>query len=176
MEFVIIWIISVLFIWIIWIYNTIIKYKNYVDNAYRLIDVNLQKRSDLIPNLVKTVQAYKDFEKEVLEDITKLRSQVVNQNTIDKNRQEKEQCIWTDLKKIFAVSEDYPNLKSNENFLKLQKEISRVEENLAAAREIYNSNLKILNTTMQIFPYNLVAQRMKIPEYEYFEANVTSQD
>lgn len=176
MEFIIVWIIFIAFIWVVWIYNTVIKYKNYVENAYRLIDVNLQKRADLIPNLVKTVKAYKDFEKEVLEDITELRNQVTNQHTIDKKRQDKEQCIWTDLKKIFAVSEDYPDLKSNENFLKLQKEISRIEENLAAAREIYNSNLKILNTTMQIFPYNIIAKRINIPKYDYFEANVTSKD
>ncbi len=166
-------IIIVLIIIIVFLYNTIIKYKNYVENAFYLIDVNLQKRADLIPKLVELVKAYKNFEKELLEEITEARSFVKNKKKdIWKERQKSEEVIWSDLKEIFARAEDYPDLKSNENFLKLQKEISRTEENLAAAREIYNSNLKILNTTKQTIPYNFIARFMNIPNYNYFNVKL----
>ncbi len=167
-------IIAVFIWWYIIIYNKIIKYKNYVENAHKLIDVNLQKRADLIPNLVEVVKTYKNFEKNLLNELTKLRSCVKEENNINKQRQEEEKQIWKDLQEVFAVAEDYPDLKSSENFIELQKEISRIEENLASAREIYNSNLKILNTTVQSFPYNIVASNMNLPDYTYFEANVES--
>lgn len=158
------------FIFFIYWYNKIISYKNYVENAYRLIDVNLQKRADLIPNLVDIIKVYNKFEKELINEITETRSNILKQkNDLWELRQKNEHIITNDLKKIFAVSENYPDLKANKNFLRLQKEIKRVEENLSWARKIYNSNLNILNTTKQIFPYNIVAWFISLPEYKLFK-------
>lgn len=156
-------------IWIIIIYNKIIKYKNFVENSYRLIDINLQKRADLIPNLVKIINQYQNYEKDVLSELVNTRNFIKKTSSLDNKRQEQEKKLSYNLKNIFANIEKYPDIKANENFLKLQNEISRIEENLSWSKKIYNSNLNILNTTKQTFPYNLIANLINIPEYKYFE-------
>ena len=113
------------------IINKIINYKNYVENSYRLIDINLKKRADLVPNLVKIVNTYKNFENDLFEEIVQIRNNVKSQDKIDKTRQNNEDKLSNDIKTLIARSEDYPDLKSNQNFIKLQKEIKRIEENLA---------------------------------------------
>ncbi|MBS8122486.1 LemA family protein [Candidatus Vampirococcus lugosii] len=154
---------------IIIIYNKIIKYKNFVENSYRLIDINLQKRADLIPNLVKIINQYQNYEKDVLSELVNTRNFIKKTSSLDNKRQEQEKKLSYNLKNIFANIEKYPDIKANENFLKLQNEISRIEENLSGSKKIYNSNLNILNTTKQTFPYNLIANLINIPEYKYFE-------
>ena len=154
------------------LYNSIIASKNRVEEAKSSIDVFLQNRYDLIPNLVETVKKYMKHEKWVLTEVTKLRSSLMKESwKFTKERFEKENQISQALKSIFAVAENYPDLKANQNFIQLQNQWTEIEDNIAASRRAYNASVKDLNNKKQMIPYSLIAWNMNLPNYDYFEAD-----
>lgn len=146
-------------------YNTIIRRKNKAKQAQSGIDVYLNQRFDLIPNLVECVKAYAKHEKEIFESISKLRSEYIQG---DKNIKKAEQ-INNGMNKILAVAEEYPELKSSEQFLNLQKNLSKMESQLQAARRIYNMEVTKYNTYISVVPNNLIADLFRFKEMELFE-------
>lgn len=166
--YIVIWIV---FLIIVLIYNSIIQAKNKVEENISSIDVMFQQRYDLIPNLIEVVKQYTTHEKNILENITKMRWENLQQKYISKEQIEKEnELSWT-LKSIFSLTENYPDLKSNQNFINLQNKWSDIEDNLQAARRWYNSCVNILNDKKQMFPTNIIAMLMNLKDYPLFEAN-----
>lgn len=161
-------IIAIMVIYFIAIYNGFIKLKNSVDEAFSTIDVYLKKRYDMIPNLVATVKGYAAHEKETLEGVVAARNSFATAKTIDE-KIASDNMLEGALTKLFALSEAYPNLKANENFMTLQMEIKEVETDLAQARKYYNGTVKNFNTKCDMFPSNLIAQKMNFKKYPYFE-------
>ncbi len=155
--------------WLIMIYNGLIKMRNRVDEAWSDIDVQLKRRYDLIPNLINTVKGYAAHEKEVFEKVTEARTRAMGAK--DAGEQAKAENMLSDtLKSLFAVAENYPDLKANENFLELQRELTDTEDKIQAARRFYNGNVRDFNTKIQIFPNNLIVGILKFKPYEFFEA------
>ncbi|MEK6982280.1 MAG: LemA family protein [Candidatus Micrarchaeota archaeon] len=163
----------VLFSWAIFyflsVYNGLIELKNNIDKAWSNIDVLLKQRYDLIPNLVETIKGYKKYEKETLETITKYRTQLVSGNL--SSRATADNMITSALKSIFAVSENYPKLQANENFLHLQQELSRVENQIADRREFYNNSVLLYNTKIHSIPDSIIAGGLSMQDKEYFKAS-----
>ena len=158
----------VLGLWIVKIYNGLIKLKVRTNEAWSDIDVQLKRRYDLIPNLINTVKGYAVHERELFENVTKARANAMNAQ----NPEEKagaENMLTGALKSLFAVSENYPDLKANENFLELQRELSDTENKIQASRRFYNGNVRDLNTRIQIFPDSIIANMLKIGKREFFE-------
>ena len=165
-------IVSVVLLWIIITYNHIIKLKNYSKKAYSGIDVQLKRRTNLVPNLVETVKGYAKHEKKLLEEITKMRTQLIN--AVDEKDVKKvagcDEVMDAKLRTLFAVAENYPKLKANENFLKLQDELVKAEDQIAASRRIYNSNTTDYNTIIQKFPNIIIAKMFSFKEIQLYEA------
>ena len=159
-------IVVVIVLFIIGTFNSLISLKNRVDNAWSQIDVQLKRRYDLIPNLVSTVKGYMKHEKGTLTDITKLRSQLITGNMEQKAKASN--MITDALKTIFAVAENYPDLKASENFKMLQEELSGTESKISYARQFYNDNVMVLNNKIQQFPSNMVANIMNLNQREFF--------
>ena len=159
----------VLFLLVAFLYNSLVRLKNQVKNAYAQIDVQLKRRNDLIPNLVETVKGYMKHEKSVLENITKARSAIMHAKSLDK-KAEASNMISDSLKSLFAVSENYPQLKANENFLQLQEEISGTESKIAYSRQYYNDIVMNYNTKIEVFPNNLFAKILNFTKESSFEA------
>ena len=149
-------------------YNKFIKYRVRSDEAWADIDVQLKRRYDLIPNLVNTVSAYADHEANTLQKVTEARTMAMNAGTVAE-QQQAENMLTGALKSLFAVSESYPDLKANENFLELQRELSDTENKIQAARRFYNAVVKDLNTLVHSFPSNVIAGVFGFTEREYFE-------
>ena len=171
------WIVLIIIFYAIVIYNSIIDTKNTLEEAKSSIDVMLQNRYDLIPNLVETVRWYAKHEKEVFENITKLRTQLIDQSwSMDSNRIQKENMLTEAFKSLFAVAENYPQLKSNKNFLALQNQLTEIEDRIQAARRTYNAAVKELKNKKQMFPYNIIASMMKLPGYPMFEAKIKAKE
>lgn len=169
---IIIIVIVVLIVSVLVIYNSIISAKNNVLETVSSVDVFLKNRYDLIPNLVKIVQWYAKHEKEVFENVTKIRTDLMHMKWIDKNRIEKEWMLASAFKSIFAVAENYPELKASKNFLQLQEQLVEMEDRIQAARRTYNAAVKELKNKKEMFPTNLVAAMMRLEDYEMFEASV----
>lgn len=151
-------------------YNRLVALKNRVDNAWSQIEVQLKRRHDLIPNLVETVQGYMDHERETLEKVTKARQQAVDISSDDLQSQaEAENFLSDTLRSLFAVTEDYPDLKANENFLELQEEITSTENKISFARQHYNDSVMQMNQTRETIPYNFVVGFGDFQQREYFE-------
>lgn len=157
-----------LVVYAIWTYNSLVRLKNQVENAWAQIDVQLKRRNDLIPNLMETVKGYVKHEKEVLTKVTKARTQVMSAQDPDK-KAEASNMLTDSLKSLFAVSENYPNLKANENFLQLQEELSGTENKIAYSRQHYNDMVMRFNTRLQTFPFNIFASAMSFDEKKMFE-------
>lgn len=156
-------------VWVLGIYNSLIKLKNRVDEAWSDIDVQLKRRYDLIPNLINTVKGYATHEKELFEKITQARTAAMGA----KNPAEKEQTenmLSDTLKSLFAVAENYPDLKANQNFLELQRELSDTENKIQASRRFYNGNVRDFNTKIEVFPNNLIVGMLNFTKREFFEA------
>lgn len=168
MNYILIGIAAIIIIYIIVIYNGLISKKNQVDRAWSDIDTHLQKRHDLVPNLINTVKGYMKHEKEVLENITEARSQWMKSETL-KDKEQAETQLSGALKSIFAVSENYPELKANENFKLLQEDLTAIENKLAYARQRYNRTVKAFNTAIQKFPAVIFANILNFEQQEYFE-------
>lgn len=153
----IILIVLVLFV-LLWVitYNSLIKLRNWVEESGSQIDVQLIKRCDLVPNLIETVKGYMNHERETLEAVISARNRIVNSGSREEQLAENETLSQT-LKSIFALSESYPELKANENFLMLQEELSGIENKIAYARQLYNSTVAKYNIKIESIPSNLVA-------------------
>lgn len=154
--------------WLIGVYNGLIKLKNRVDEAWSDISVQLKRRHDLIPNLVRTVKGYAAHEKELFIKVTEARVQAISAKTPGEQA-EAENVLSGTLKSLFAVSENYPELKANQNFLELQRELTDTEDKVQASRRFYNGNVRDFNTKIQVFPNNMVAGMLKFKQYEFFE-------
>ena len=156
-------------LWAILIFNSLVRLKNRVNEAWSDIDVQLKRRYDLIPNLIETVKGYAKQEKEVLENVTEARTRAMGASD-PKDQIEAENMLSGTLKTLFAVSENYPNLKSNENFLELQRELSDTENKIQSSRRFYNGNVRDFNTKIQTFPNNLIAGSLSFSKRDFFEA------
>jgi LemA protein len=165
---VIIGIVAVALGWFIATFNGFIKLVNRVKEAIADINVQLKRRYDLIPNLVETVKGYAAHEREVLEKVTAARTAAMNaQGMAEKTKTEN--ALAGTLKTLFAVSENYPQLKANENFLELQRELTDTEDKIQAARRFYNTNARDINITIDSFPSNIVAKMFNFSKVEFFE-------
>ncbi len=152
------------------LYNGLIKLRNRVDEAWSDIDVQLKRRHDLIPNLVSTVKGYASHEKETFKMVTEARTRAMNAGN-PKEKLESENMLSGALKSLFAVAENYPELKANENFLQLQKDLTDTEDKIQAARRFYNGNVRDFNTKIQVFPNNLIAGMLNFKKYDFFEVD-----
>jgi len=166
-------VVVLLLLYVIVTYNGLVKLRNRIQNAWAQIDVQLRRRYDLIPNLVETVKGYAAHEKGTFEAVTQARANAINaEGPADQARAEN--MISGALKSLFAVSEAYPDLKANQNFLSLQEELSGTEGRISYARQYYNDAVLRLNTKIQSFPSNILAGMFGFKEHEYFEADDTS--
>ncbi|PIN79579.1 hypothetical protein COV16_03525 [Candidatus Woesearchaeota archaeon CG10_big_fil_rev_8_21_14_0_10_34_8] len=161
-------ILAVVVLGIIILYNSLIRLKNQVENSWAQIDVQLKRRFDLIPNLIETVKGYAKHEKELLTDITKARTAFMKAESVG-DKAKAENMLEGTLKSLFAVSENYPQLKANENFLQLQEELSGTENKIAYARQHYNDMVMEFNTKIQAFPNNVFANMLGFKDKEMFE-------
>ncbi len=167
-EIIILIIVLILVIYIIYQYNGLIQLRNRVKNAWSQIDVQLKRRADLIPNLVETVKGYAKHEKTVFENVTKARSSLMNATTVKENA-EANNMLTDSLKSLFAVAENYPELKASENFRQLQAQLSETEDKIAYSRQFYNDTVLMFNNKVQMFPSNILASLFHFTEAEYFE-------
>jgi len=163
-------IVAVVIIALVVMYNGLVQAKNSVKNAWSQIDVQLKRRHDLIPNLVETVKGYMKHERETLESVTKARQQAVDlSNASVADRAKIENFLSQTLKSLFAVSENYPDLKANQNFLGLQEEITTTENRVSFSRQAYNDEVLNLNNKTEMFPTNIIAGMLNFEEAEFFE-------
>lgn len=171
----VIWIIcgiaALLVLWLIMSYNGLVRLRNMAQEAWSGIDVQLKRRSDLVPNLVSTVKGYASHEKETLMKVTEARTAVENAGSDTAARMKAENALTSTLRSLFAVAEAYPDLKANTNFLQLQGELSKLEDELQLSRRYYNASARNLNNAVQQFPGLLIAGPMGFSVMPYFEAD-----
>ncbi len=171
MEFIsqniILLIVGLLLIWVIFVYNALIRTRNRVKESWSDIEVQLKRRYDLIPNLIEAVKGYMAHEKQVFEGVTEARSRAMGAQSKEDKAAAENQLTGT-LKTLFAVSENYPDLKANANFMELQRELSDTENKIQAARRFYNSMVLDMNTRVQTFPTNILAKSFNFKEEEFF--------
>lgn len=155
-------------VWVVFAYNRLVSLRNQVDNAWRQIDVQLKRRHDLIPNLVEAVKGYMQFERDTLTQVVEARAKAVSAPD-QASRMAAENQITAGLGKLLAVMENYPQLKADENVLKLQEELTTTENQLAFARQSYNDVVLELNTRIQSFPSNFIANNFGFHAADYFK-------
>ena len=166
------WIILIVLVlaalWLVGVYNSLVRRRLRVDEAWSDIEVQLKRRYDLIPNLVNTVKGYAKHEDSVFTKVTEARSRAMGaQNPHDKLQAEN--MLAGTLKSLFAVAESYPELKANENFLKLQSDLTDTEDKIQSARRFYNGNVRDFNTALQVFPTNMLAGMLGFTAREFFD-------
>lgn len=157
------------------IYNSLVKLRNRVKNAWSQIDVQLKRRTDLIPNLMETVKGYAAHEKGVLENVTRARANLMNAQTPQENA-EANNVLSGALKSLFAMAENYPDLKASQNFQDMQRQLSETEDKIAYSRQFYNDTVLMYNNKIQMFPSNLVASQFNFLEEEFFEVADTERE
>ncbi len=156
-------------IWAISVYNTLIKMKNNVDEAFSTMDVYMKKRYDLIPNLVETVKGYAKHESETLEKVISARNLAVN-STTPEEQIKNEKNLTSALKTLFnVVVERYPDLKANQNFIDLQNSLKSIESEIASSRKYYNGTVKVYNVKREVFPSNIIASMFKFEKRTLYE-------
>jgi LemA protein len=163
--------IVVVALWAIVQYNALVRLRNLVQEAWRQIDVELQRRHDLIPNLVETVKGYAKHEKGTFEEVTKARAMAATPGSSPAEQAAQENILTQALGKLFAVAEAYPDLKANQNFMQLQQELTNTEDRVAAGRRFYNANVRTINTKIETFPINIIASMFGFTRHEYFETD-----
>ena len=174
--YVILGLIALLAIWAIVTYNSMIKGRNKVEEAWSGIDVQLKRRHDLVPNLVETVKGYAAHESQTLQRVTEARADAMKaDNAAPAERAKAENVLTSALGGIRVVAEQYPNLRAAENFQSLQAQLAEIEDELQASRRIYNSNTQIYNTRIQIFPNSIIAGMGSFTAREFFEIEVESE-
>jgi len=161
--------------YIIGLYNSLSKLKVRIQEAWSQIDVQLKRRVDLIPNLVETVKAYAAHEKEVFENVTKARTALMNAKDA-KSAGDADNMLTGALKSLFAVAEAYPDLKAQEGFVNLQKELSDTEDKVAYSRQFYNSVVRDYNAKLVIFPSNIIAGMFGFKSEDFFEAETAERE
>ena len=166
-------IVAVIILWVVFTYNSFVRLINRAKEAWADIDVQLKRRYDLIPNLVSTVKGYAAHESSVFENVTKARSVAMGAGSIAEKGQA-ENMLTDALKSIFAVAEAYPDLKANQNFLELQRELSDTENKIQAARRFYNVVVRDLNTKVESVPSNVIANVFHFAKMEFFELEGTA--
>lgn len=168
-------ILGVILLWLVAVYNGLIKLRNRVDEAWSDIDVQLKRRYDLIPNLINTVKGYAAHEKELFEKVTEARTRAMGAES-PAEKEQAENMLSGTLKSLFAVAENYPDLKANQNFLELQRELTDTEDKIQAARRFYNGNVRDFNTKIQVFPNNIIAGMLNFTKRDFFEANSSEKE
>lgn len=168
-------VVVVLALGLVAMYNGLITLKNRVDEAWSDIDVQLKRRYDLIPNLVNTVKGYATHEKELFEKVTAARTAAMGAQS-PHDKEEAENMLSGTLKSLFAVSENYPDLKANQNFLELQRELTDTEDKIQASRRFYNGNVRDFNTKLQVFPTNMLANVLRFTAREFFAADESEKE
>lgn len=158
---------AIIGIWLVALFNGLITLRNRVDESWSDIDVQLKRRYDLIPNLVETVKAYAAHERELFEKVAEARSAAMGARTPGEH-DKAENALTGTLKTLFAVAENYPDLKASQNFLQLQDELSDTENKVQAARRFYNGNVRDFNIKIQQFPGNLIAKSLGFAKREFF--------
>ena len=166
---IILGIVVVLIIAVIGVYNSLVQSKIKVDNAWSQMDVQLQRRFDLIPNFVETVKGYMTHEKETFEKIASLRTSWANANSVSE-KADLDNQLSTTLKTIMAVSENYPELKANQNFSELSEELRNTENKISFSRQFYNDTVTMYNTKLQVFPSNIIAGMFNFKARDLFKA------
>ena len=161
--------IGIIIAWAVFSYNNLIRLQNRVKEAWADIEVQLKRRYDLIPNLVESVKGYAKHESGVFEKVTEARARAMGASS-GKEKAGAENMLSGALKSLFAVAENYPQLKANENFGKLQDELSDTENKIQAARRFYNTNTRDLNTSIETFPSNVMARMFNFSKAEFFDA------
>lgn len=176
-PYIVLGVVAVVVVWVIFAYNNFVRLVQRAKEAWADIDVQLKRRYDLIPNLVSTVKGYATHEKETLDQVTQARAKATQVHVDPSNITPEqiaamagaEQSLTQSLGKLLAVAESYPDLKANENFLELQRELSDTENKIQAARRFYNTNVRDLAISLQSFPSNIVGNMFKFKEAQYFE-------
>lgn len=168
--FIFLGLVALVGIWIILLYNGLIKRKLRVDEAWSDITVQLKRRADLIPNLINTVKGYAKHEKDVFENVTKARSALLGANGVEETAKA-ENMMTGALKSLFAVAESYPDLKANENFKALQDELVDTEDKIQASRRFYNANVREFNTKIHVFPNTFFVNMLKFTPFQFFEVD-----
>ncbi len=173
--FILLGLAAVVVIWLIGIFNGLVRLRNAVKNAWSQIDVQLKRRYDLIPNLVETVKGYAQHERGTLEAVIKARQQAINitDNVIDKAKAEN--MLSQTLRSLFAVSENYPDLKANQNFLALQEELISTENKISFSRQFYNDSAMTYNNKTEMFPSNIIAGMFNFKRADFFEIEEAAQ-
>ncbi len=166
---IIVLIIVLIVVAFVWMYNGLVDARNRVKNAWAQIDVQLNRRADLIPNLLETVKGYAAHEKSLFEQVTQARSSLMNANTVAE-KSDANNTLTQSLKSLFAVAENYPDLKANENFLSLQNQLAESEDKISYSRQFYNDAVLMYNNKCQKFPSNLIANLFGFKEEEFFRA------
>jgi len=165
---IVIIVVSLIFLFVLFAYNTLVKWRMRVKEAFSQLDVQLKRRHDLIPNLVETVKGYMKHERELLERITELRSRAMNASNL-KEKGEIEGSLSDNIKKLLILVENYPDLKASENFKILQEEMISTENRIAYARQFFNDTVRHYNTLCQVFPINIIANLFGFKLAEFLE-------
>jgi len=166
--------IGVIALWAVAVYNGLVTLKNRCQEAWSDIDVQLKRRYDLIPNLVEAVKAYAGHEREIFEKVTEARSRAVSAQTVAE-KGAAENALSSTLKTLFAVAENYPDLKASQNFLELQREVRDTEDKVQASRRFYNGNVRDMNTKIESFPASTIAAVFSFKKLEFFEIEEAAQ-
>lgn len=167
--YIVLAIVVVLGLWLMGVFNGLVRLKNRVDEAWSDIEVQLKRRYDLIPNLVSSVQGYAKHEEGVFTKVTEARSSAMQAQTPAQHAQA-EGMLTGALKSLFAVAESYPDLKASDNFLHLQQELTDAEDKISSSRRFYNGNVRDFNTKIQVFPNNMIAGTMGFKKFDFFDA------
>jgi LemA protein len=175
MLWVIIGVVVLIVIFFILTYNRLVRLRNRIEAAWAQIDVQLKRRHDLIPNLIETVKGYAAHERQTLEAVVQARQQAVSATGVE-NQAQAENMLTGALRQLFAVSEAYPNLKANENFLALQEELTGTEGRIAFSRQFYNEQVLAYDNALQTFPTNTIAGMFNFAGKPYFEAEPESRE
>lgn len=162
-------VVGVIVLYFIGTYNALVTLKARIQEALSGIDVQLKRRAELIPNLVETVKGYAKHEKEVFENVTKARSELMSAHSMQEKAEANNQ-LTSALKSLFAIAEAYPELKASTNFQELQRQLEDTEDKVAYSRQFYNSNVLDYNTKVQTFPSNLIANMFNFKTFEFFQA------
>ena len=167
MRWIVFGILVLAFFWAVWTYNLLVSLRHRIQNAWKQIDVQLKRRHDLIPNLVEAVKGYMRYEQETLEKVLEARSKAVGSRSL-RETAEAENALTQSLGKIFALMENYPELKANENVLRLQEELTTTENQIAFARQHYNDLVMRFNMRQEVFPSSVVANIFNFKPSEFF--------
>lgn len=162
-------------LWLIYVFNSLITLKNRTQEAFSDIDVQLKRRHDLIPNLVETVKGYATHESQLFEKVTAARAAAINAKGIAEKGQT-ENMLTDALKSVFAVAENYPDLKASQNFLQLQDELSDTENKIQAARRFYNGNVRDFSIKLEVFPNNMIAGMLGFKKFDFFQTEAAERE